>query len=116
MRAQHTVNVILKAEERMAQERDSERLFAQPDMVLGIVNGASWAETEWMQNLWAGLLMTSCTQDGQDDSNWVFINMLSQLATISNGDCAHGRLKSEGRDNGVTRQPCRRRCFLRQKR
>jgi hypothetical protein len=72
----------LKAEERMAQERDRERLFAQPDLVLGILNGASWAETEWMQNLWAGLLITSCSHDGQDDSNGVFVNLLSQLATI----------------------------------
>jgi hypothetical protein len=82
LRARHAVNVILKAEERMAQEGNSEKLLAHPELVLGIVNGASWADTEWMQNLWSGLLMTSCTHDGLDESNRVFINLLSQLATI----------------------------------
>jgi hypothetical protein len=82
VRAKYAVNVILNAEERMAQERDSENLFAHPELVIAIVNGASWADTEWMQSLWTGLLITSCTHDGQDDSNRFFINLLSQLATI----------------------------------
>jgi hypothetical protein len=82
VRARYAVNVILRAEERLAQERDSEKMLAHPELLLAIVNGASWAETEWMQSLWTGLLITSCTHDGQDDSNWVFINLLSQLATI----------------------------------
>jgi hypothetical protein len=29
--------------------------------------------------MWAGLLSSSCTPDGQDDSNLIFINLLSQL-------------------------------------
>jgi hypothetical protein len=82
VRARYAVNAILKAEERMAQERDGEKLLAHPELVLAIVNGASWADSEWMQSLWTGLLITSCTHDGQDDSNLLFINLLSQLATI----------------------------------
>lgn len=33
-----------------------------------------------MQTIWAGLLASSCTEDGKDDSNLLFINLLSQLS------------------------------------
>jgi hypothetical protein len=34
-----------------------------------------------MQSLWAGLLASSCTPDGKDESNIILINLLSQLTS-----------------------------------
>lgn len=34
-----------------------------------------------MQDFWAGLLATSCTPDGKDESNYILIGILSQLTT-----------------------------------
>ncbi len=31
--------------------------------------------------MWAGLLASSCTKDGKDESNLIFINLLSQLTS-----------------------------------
>ena len=82
VRAECAVSIALRAEERLAQEVDGDRLLAHPDLVARIVDGGSWADSESMQELWAGLLVASCTSDGCDDSNLVFINLLSQLATL----------------------------------
>lgn len=32
--------------------------------------------------MWAGLLTSSCTKEGNDESNLIFINLLSQLTSI----------------------------------
>jgi hypothetical protein len=82
VRAESTVNILLKAEHRLAQEEGGARMLAHPDLVVSVVEGGSWADSEWMQDLWAGLLVASCTEDGCDDSSLVFANLLCQLATI----------------------------------
>jgi hypothetical protein len=82
VRAGCMVNVALKAEERLVQEKNGASLLGHPDLIARIVQGASWADTEMMQDLWAGLLVSSCSNDGHDDSNLVFINLLSQLALL----------------------------------
>ncbi len=82
VRAESAVNIFLKAEERLAQEQGGETMLAHPELVVRLVEGGSWADSEWIQNLWAGLLVASCTADGCDDSNLIFVNLLSQFATI----------------------------------
>ena len=44
-----------------------------------IIDEGSWAEDEFIQNMWAGLLASSCSDDGTDETNLVFINSLTQL-------------------------------------
>jgi hypothetical protein len=82
VRSECAINVALKAEERLALETDGHRLLVHPDLMIRIVDGASWADNETMQDLWTGLLVASCSPDGNDNSNLVFINLLTQLATI----------------------------------
>ena len=82
VRADYVVNVALKAEQRLAQEIDGDKMLAHPDLILRIVQSGSWADSEWIQDLWAGLLTTSCSRDGQDDSNLAFIKIFGQLALI----------------------------------
>lgn len=49
--------------------------------------------------MWAGLLTSSCSEDGKDESNLIFVNTLSQItstqATILNYAC-------ENADKGIT--------------
>ena len=82
VRAESAVNVLLKAEAHLAREQGGDALLVHPDIVVGVVDGGSWADSEWMQELWAGLLAASGTVDGCDDTNIVFVNLLSQLSSI----------------------------------
>jgi hypothetical protein len=55
---------------------------ASPRLIMESLNQASWTDREEVQAMWAGLLVSSCTESGIDDSNWIFINLLSQLTTL----------------------------------
>ena len=60
----------------------SEGRHAPPRLIMESLNHASWADSEEVQQMWAGLLTSSCTSDGKDDSNWIFINLLGQLTAM----------------------------------
>ena len=47
-----------------------------------IIDQGSWAEDEILQGMWAGLLVSSATPDGQDDSNLMFTDLLSRLSSV----------------------------------
>jgi hypothetical protein len=81
-RVANVVAIALKAEELVARNGDAGNVVAHPDIVMRILEDGSWAEEEWIQQLWAGLLVTSCTMDGQDKSNLVFVDMLDKLTPI----------------------------------
>jgi hypothetical protein len=82
VRAANVVEIALKAERFLAQESNADCMVAHPDLTLRILEHGSWVDTEWLQELWAGLLATSCTFEGQDESNLVYINLLSKLAPL----------------------------------
>src|SRR5262249_52211739 len=92
----------LKKAESMLGAASSDAHHAPPRLVMGIVDRASWSETEEVQQMWAGLLVSSCTPDGGDESNWIFINLLGQLtamqAHILNWACetAQKKLQPDG--------------------
>ena len=82
VRAANTVEIALKAERLLAQEPDAYSMAAHQDLILRILEHGSWVDVEWLQELWAGLLATSCTFEGQDESNLVYINLLSRMAPL----------------------------------
>jgi len=82
VRAANLVEVALKAERLLAQEPDAYSMAANRDLILRILEQGSWVDLEWLQELWAGLLATSCTFEGQDESNLVYVNLLSKLSPL----------------------------------
>jgi hypothetical protein len=82
VRAANTVEIALKAERLLAQEPDAYCMAAHPDLMLRTLEHGSWVDVEWLQELWGGLLATSCTFEGQDESNLAYINLLSRLAPL----------------------------------
>ncbi len=81
-RVANTVVIALKAEDLVARSGKAWSMVAHPDVVMRILEAGSWAEDDWIQQFWAGLLITSCTMDGQDKSNLVFVDMLEKLTPI----------------------------------
>src|SRR5262249_12851971 len=61
---------------------EAEGRQAPPRLIMESLSHASWSESDDVQQLWAGLLASSCSRDGRDDSNWIFINILSQLTEL----------------------------------
>lgn len=80
-RAKNAVSIAIRAQELLAEQMESAVLSAHPRIIYESIEKGSWAENPAMQNLWAGLLASSCTPDGKDESNLTFINILSQLTS-----------------------------------
>jgi hypothetical protein len=80
-RLDSAIEIALHAEELLALEGDRQ-LKADPAVVLRILEDGSWAETEWIQHYWAGVLATSCTPDVSVEANLKFVTLLSQITTI----------------------------------
>jgi hypothetical protein len=95
VRVANAVEIALRAEYLLASNPDANKMLAHPDLIVRIVEDGSWVDVDWIQQLWAGLLATSCTVEGQDESNRVYIHLLSMLAPI------HARILSAACDKAV---------------
>ncbi|MFC1613976.1 Abi-alpha family protein [Gemmatimonadota bacterium] len=80
----NTNNVImtLKAKEKLKKYSNLENKKANPRITAAIFDYGSWIDNEPVQGMWAGLLASSCTEDGKDESNLLFINLLRQLTSL----------------------------------
>lgn len=57
-------------------------VHAPPRLVHKIVDEGSWTDDSSLQEMWAGLLISSCSPEGRDEGNLIFINILSQLTSL----------------------------------
>lgn len=103
-RLSQLIKIVGKAEQKLREFKGPEDLKAHPRLVFTIIEQGSWAEGEELQEMWSGLLASSCTKDGKDDSNVLFLSLLSQLtaseAMILNYACQEAR-KYRGTDDFV---------------
>jgi hypothetical protein len=74
-RTENAMEIAHSAEKLLASEPDAERMRAHPHLVASILKNGSWAD-DLTRQLWAGLLATSCTAEGTDESNSVFVDLL----------------------------------------
>ncbi|MFO0884718.1 MAG: hypothetical protein U0894_11125 [Pirellulales bacterium] len=74
-------SVLKKAEEKLALQNSDSNLQIHPRMASKILEEASWIDDPFVQDAWSGLLASACTEDGQDDSNLVFVNLLAELTS-----------------------------------
>lgn len=83
-RRQNTIATLGKAQAPLERAAAEDR-HAPPRLIIESLKHASWAETDDVQEMWAGLIASSCTEGGTDDSNWIFINLLGQLTAMQAG-------------------------------
>lgn len=55
---------------------------ALPRVVFEVIDKGSWTDDDIIQDAWAGILASACTEDGGDDSNIVFTSLLAQLTGV----------------------------------
>lgn len=80
-RAKNLANIANKARELVSVTSEGIQLRAHPRLVAEIVEHGSWCDGEELQSMWAGLLASSCTPSGNDDSNLLFTDILKRLTT-----------------------------------
>lgn len=82
-----------KAERKLEESGGIGEKSAHPRIVFQVFEHGSWIEDDNVQEMWARLLASSCTETGKDDSNLIFTNLLPQLTTsearILNYSCEH---------------------------
>ncbi len=83
-RQQNVLSTVAKAQP-LLEAAAAENRHAPPRLIMEGLNHASWADREEVQQMWAGLLASCCTAGGDDDSNWIFINLLGQLTAMQAG-------------------------------
>ena len=79
---ENAIGIVLKAESLLAFEPDLDRLRVDPSLVVRILEGGSCTDEDWLRSFWGGLLATSCTVDGNDESSPAFVESFSQLTTF----------------------------------
>ncbi len=104
-RTQNTARILLKAERLLKAKGGYEGKHANPRVVFRSLEEGSWVTGDGVRDMWAGLLASSCSDDGSDESNLIFINLLSQLTTaearILNHSC-QSAVKKINAAGGIT--------------
>lgn len=81
-RQRNALRLLKKAEQKRLTHSYSGEERAHPRLVHRIVDEGSWSDDDHIQDMWAGLLASSCSHDGQDESNILFVSILSQLTSL----------------------------------
>jgi len=80
-RVGNAIEIALKAEDMLGSGSYADRKRAHPRLLMRVLEDGSWTDDDAIQRLWAGLLVASCTEEGDDESNMEFIALLSDIAS-----------------------------------
>ena len=81
-RLNNILRMLTKAEGKMDFDGRQLNLTANPRVGISIIDGCSEVDNEELQDLWAGLFVSSCTPDGLDDSNMNFVDLLRRMSSV----------------------------------
>jgi hypothetical protein len=73
------LKIVHTAENLLASQPGAERMSAHPKLVANILRDGSWAPDEPTMQLWAGLLVSSCSAETPGNSNQVLVDLLVHL-------------------------------------
>lgn len=76
------VEISLKAESALVRNGSMGNMLAHIDVVMRVIENGSWIEDDRIRRMWAGILVSSCCADGQDNSNLFFIDLLAKLTPV----------------------------------
>jgi hypothetical protein len=96
-RLNNIIKIIQKSEGIMDFEGEKLTLSAHPRVIKEIMENGSWCDNETLQEMWAGLIASSCDKQDGDDINILFVNTLKNLtsnqAKILNFICENCRVE-----------------------
>ncbi|MEP6262817.1 MAG: hypothetical protein ABJ092_14670 [Gillisia sp.] len=80
-RLNNTIKMLEKAKGKLDFQNNRFELKSHPRIGLSIIENSSLIDNDFVLDLWAGLFASSCTIDGQDDENLIFVDILKSLTT-----------------------------------
>lgn len=81
-RLNNILRTIEKSKDKLSFDGQQLNLIANPRVGLAILEECSMVDDCSLQDLWAGLFVSSCTQDGKDDSNMIFVDLLRRMSSV----------------------------------
>ncbi|MDJ1468149.1 Abi-alpha family protein [Xanthocytophaga flava] len=81
-RLMNILKMLQKANGKLEYTDGELQIKANPKVTLAIMENASLEEKDEVQELWAGLFASSCTDSGEDDQNIIFVDLLKQLTVV----------------------------------
>lgn len=76
------LRILEKAKGRLDYDGKELNLTANARVGLAIMEEGSKVDDEELQDMWAGLFASSCTPDGQDDSNMNFVDLIRRMSSV----------------------------------
>ena len=78
-RLNNIIRMVTKSQGKYTFIDDRLQLKVNPRIGVEIIENASWQDNDVILEMWAGLLASSINENGSDDSNLIFINILKSL-------------------------------------
>ncbi|MFL9831510.1 Abi-alpha family protein [Flavobacterium sp. ST-87] len=101
-RLNNIIKIIQKSEEKMSFDGEKLTLCAHPRVIKEIMENGSWCDDDTLQEMWAGLIASSCEKNIGDDINLLFVNILKNLtsnqAKILNYICENCHMEIDKND------------------
>lgn len=81
-RLKNIISIMEKAKGKIGFDGKELQLQANARVGLEIIEEGSKIDNPELQEMWAGLFVSSCSEDGQDDSNIIFVDILKRLSHV----------------------------------
>lgn len=78
-RSNNAASILMVAERKLGADCDP--VAVHPRMVYTAMENGSWTDCKLLHEMWGGVLASSATVDGQDDSNLIYTTILAQLTS-----------------------------------
>ena len=81
-RLNNILRMLEKAKGKLSFDGQELKICANARVGLSIMEESSEVDDDELQDLWAGLFVSSCTPDGRDDSNMNFVDLLRRMSSV----------------------------------
>lgn len=81
-RLKNIISILKKAERKLQFDGKELQIYANARVGLEIIEEGSKIDDPELQEIWAGLFASSCTKEGKDDSNIIFVDILKRLSQM----------------------------------
>lgn len=81
-RLQNILRILEKAKGKLEFSNGQLEICAHPRVALSIIENGSMNDDDEIQELWAGLFASSCSGNGRDDQNLIFVDLLKKITVV----------------------------------
>ncbi len=81
-RARNATKILSAANDLLNAKQPGTQDKIHPRLVHAVLEEGSWTDDEVVQSMWAGLLASATSPEGNSDENLIFLNILKQLSSL----------------------------------